>query len=160
MRILALALAVAAGSLLAACASSSKSPQARSSVPAEAGATEPEAASWQLTRKEDIQTHWAEIATWRKGLGLKSEPQVLPAALLSSQVLELRTCEESDVPAETQTCTDICSVKDNICDNAEDICRIAEELGDDAWADEKCVSAKASCKEAKEMCCGCRNGDD
>jgi hypothetical protein len=52
-------------------------------------------------------------------------------------------------------CTDVCELGTAICDNAEDICAIAAELGDDAWARDKCDSAKASCREAQEGCCEC-----
>ena len=54
------------------------------------------------------------------------------------------------------TCDDVCSLADAICDNAEAICTIADELGkDDDFAQDKCTSAKASCREAKQKCCGC-----
>ena len=34
--------------------------------------------------------------------------------------------------------------------------RIADDLGkDDDYAQEKCTSAKASCREAKQRCCNC-----
>ena len=66
------------------------------------------------------------------------------------------------MPAEpTNTCNDVCTIAENICENAAAICRISDELENDRWADEKCASAKASCKEAKETCCGCedKNGN-
>jgi hypothetical protein len=53
-------------------------------------------------------------------------------------------------------CNDVCSLAENICDNAERICTLADELGkDDDFAQQKCTSAKASCREAKQRCCGC-----
>lgn len=64
-----------------------------------------------------------------------------------------RVCEPPPEPS--PSCTDVCNLAEAICDNAGDICRIADELADDYWAKEKCRSAKASCKEAKEHCCGC-----
>ncbi len=55
-----------------------------------------------------------------------------------------------------QSCNDTCSLADAICDNAERICDIADELGkDDDYAQGKCASAKASCREGKQRCCDC-----
>jgi hypothetical protein len=55
-----------------------------------------------------------------------------------------------------ETCNDVCSLADAICDNAEQICILADELGkQDTWAQGKCASAKASCRDAKKKCCGC-----
>jgi hypothetical protein len=54
------------------------------------------------------------------------------------------------------SCDDVCNLADAICDNAEAICTIAGELGkDDDFAQDKCSSAKGSCREAKQKCCGC-----
>lgn len=59
-------------------------------------------------------------------------------------------------PAQTQTCTDACNLKDSICSNASKICSIAADLGgDDAYANEKCNSGVASCEAARQRCCGC-----
>ena len=63
-----------------------------------------------------------------------------------------RVCQ-AQVPS---TCNDVCNLADAICDNAERICEIAAELGsDDKLGQEKCASAKASCREAKQRCCSC-----
>ena len=56
-------------------------------------------------------------------------------------------------------CADVCELGSAICENAEDICAIAAELGDDAWAKDKCDSAKASCREAQERCCQCNKDE-
>ena len=56
-------------------------------------------------------------------------------------------------------CADVCELGGAICENAEDICAIATELGDDAWAKDKCDSAKASCREAQERCCQCNKDE-
>lgn len=53
------------------------------------------------------------------------------------------------------TCTRSCTLADSICTNATRICKIAEDLGDDAWAKEKCASSTESCKVAHESCCSC-----
>ncbi len=110
---------------------------------------------WTLTRKNDIRALWVQIRQWRQqDLKLASEPTPFSSAP-STPIKELRSCIETKRSSKSDTCADTCRVKDAICDNADDICRIADELGDDAWAKEKCQSAKASCKEAKEQCCGC-----
>ena len=41
-------------------------------------------------------------------------------------------------------------------DDAETICNLADDLGEERhWAQDKCSSAKASCRDAKKKCCGC-----
>jgi hypothetical protein len=51
-------------------------------------------------------------------------------------------------------CSDVCSLADAICDNAEQICILADELGKgDTWAQDKCTSGKGSCRLAKKKCC-------
>ena len=69
----------------------------------------------------------------------------------------MRICPDEYEPV-TEECQDVCSLAGAICENADSICRIAGELPGDTWAEGKCDSAKASCKEAKERCCSCENG--
>ena len=102
-------------------------------------------------RKKEIQDLWIQIRDWRVDHQWSAEPAIrVPGA----SVREIRRCKEPREPS-TDTCQDICALKDAICDNAQSICRIAGELDGDAWADEKCKSAKASCVEATEKCCEC-----
>jgi hypothetical protein len=105
--------------------------------------------------KQEIAGLWMQIRDWRVEMGLRVEPDTtaIPAAR-RQPVQVLRVCPEHPNP-ETATCRDTCNIADAICDNAERICDIAEELEGDAWAAEKCESAKASCKEATERCCDC-----
>ena len=113
-------------------------------------------------RKQDITKLWNEIGDWRAKEGLVRDP--LDAltrndvqALHKSSVSKIRQCPpDDDAPPKTEACGDVCELKKDICDNAASICRIADQLGDDDWARRKCNSAKASCKEATEKCCGCR----
>lgn len=56
---------------------------------------------------------------------------------------------------QSDKCIDACNLADYICQAAEDICRIAGELGNDDWANEKCESARASCAEARKNCQEC-----
>jgi hypothetical protein len=111
-------------------------------------------------RKQDITKLWNEIGDWRERDGLIRDPlagmsrndmQQIP----KSPVAKIRQCPNEEEPPKTDQCTDVCALKDDICDNAADICRIASDLGDDAWAQKRCKSAKASCKEATDKCCGC-----
>jgi hypothetical protein len=41
-----------------------------------------------------------------------------------------------------------------ICDNGEETCRIADDLGDHAWAKEKCATARRACRSAQTACYG------
>ena len=109
-------------------------------------------------RKQEIMRLSKEIRQWRVGQDMAPEPPIdltQRPEFIQPPVKKLRQCQGEEDPPKTAECTDVCTLKDDICDNAESICRIADELGDDAWAQEKCKSAKASCKEATEKCCGC-----
>jgi hypothetical protein len=102
-------------------------------------------------RKKEIQDYWIQIRDWRVDHGWSADPAIRAAG---ASVPEIRRCKTARAPG-SDTCQDICTLKDAICDNAQSICRIAGELDGDAWADEKCKSAKGSCKEATEKCCEC-----
>ena len=112
-------------------------------------------------KKQKILDEWNEIGDWRASKGLIRDPldalaRVDVQALHKSTVSKIRQCPpDDDSPPKTEACDDVCNLKKDICDNAASICRIADDLGDDAWARNKCNSAKASCKEATEKCCGC-----
>ena len=96
---------------------------------------------------------WVQIRDFRRQAGMPLDPpdplerqfrNVPPAQAKAS-------CSEPEAP----TCSDICVLANHICDNAETICKIADELGKDDPAQEKCTSAKASCREATQRCCNC-----
>ncbi len=110
-------------------------------------------------RKQRIQELWNEIGDWREEKGMARDPLIdltRRPEIIQNSVSKIRQCPpDDDPPAKTEVCDDVCDLKKNICDNAESICRIAGQLGDDDWARDKCKSAKASCKEATEKCCGC-----
>jgi hypothetical protein len=107
-------------------------------------------------KKNEITALWTQIRDWRREANLPVEPRhedVLQ--VIGTPVKEVqRVCPEGhDVP---ETCNEVCSLADAICDNAEQICILADELGKkDTWAQDKCASAKASCRDAKKKCCGC-----
>lgn len=139
-----LALGAAVAALLVAC--SARSPQ-RSMAPA--------SYEVQDLRKDEIRDLWMQIRTWRVEARLAADPPwpVIQHATRFA-VADLRQCPSRPDP-QTETCQDVCTLKDAICDNAASICQIAEELGGDPWADQKCESAKGSCREARDRCCTC-----
>ena len=105
--------------------------------------------------RNEITALWAQIRDWRREGGMDVEPD-------DSQVMAMKRMSVSSAAracalpaAPRRACGDVCDLGDAICDNAESICGIADELGNDAWAREKCDSAKASCREAQERCCRC-----
>lgn len=108
-------------------------------------------------RKQEIAMLWAQVRAWRQNAGLRGvEPPAHEIIEMQGQPMSsaTRVCP-APVEPRTDRCADLCSLADAICENAESICRIADELGEDIWARDKCSSAKASCKEAKKECCRC-----
>lgn len=105
---------------------------------------------------DEITALWTQIRDWRREAGLPVEPRhedVIASAPKSVQEAR-HVCPESH--AVPPSCGDVCSIADAICDNTEQICILADELGkDDQWAQGKCSSAKASCRDAKKLCCKC-----
>ena len=102
---------------------------------------------------------WAQIRDWRREAKMPLDPpRTLMITFERSPVDQVkRVC--ADAHAVPKTCDDVCNLSDAICDNAEAICGLADDLGkDDTFAQEKCASAKASCREAKQRCCDCSGG--
>src|SRR5204862_6889849 len=98
--------------------------------------------------KDQSQALWKDIQEQRVEDGLPPDPIIgARDPVLMGRVDKIRECRDDRDPT-TKTCQDTCSLKEGICDNAESICRIADDLDGDPWADGKCKSAKASCKEA------------
>lgn len=118
-------------------------------------ASGPSAAEIRMQRQNQITALWTQIRQWRHEAGMDLEPSAILISQPPKTVSDAkRVCPDAhQVP---KTCSDICSIADAICDNAEAICGLADELGkDDDFAQGKCTSAKASCREAKQRCCGC-----
>jgi hypothetical protein len=102
--------------------------------------------------RDEITALWTQIRTWRREAGLPVEPRredVMGIYNTPMKAVEPVCPADHSVPA---ACGDVCSLADAICDNAEQICILADEL-DDQWSADKCASAKASCREAKKNCC-------
>jgi len=112
---------------------------------------------WQQAqaKRNEITALWTQIRDWRRAGRMEVEPE--PAAVVAMHAQSVgaaaAVCPDGHEPS--PTCSDVCELGDAICDNAESICAIAADLGNDPWAKEKCDSAKASCREAKERCCAC-----
>jgi len=113
-------------------------------------------------KKNEIKGYFMQIREWRAEIKLPgvepSDSMIQKYWNMDMHSLRERLAKMCELPAEpTEKCNDVCTIAENICENAEAICRIADELENDRWADEKCASAKASCKQAKERCCGCED---
>jgi hypothetical protein len=113
-------------------------------------------------KRIEIANLWTQIRQWRsEAKDMDLDPPTPMIAVVRGQTvreIERKACPDNH--AVPTTCNDICSLADNICDNAERICTLADELGkNDDFAQGKCTSAKASCREAKQRCCGCSDKD-
>ena len=109
-----------------------------------------------LRLENEITSLWTQIRDWRREAKMDLEP--VPNDLITvrgrgvQQIRRMCTAAH-EVPAR---CNTVCDLGTAICDNAEAICQIADELGkDDEYAQGKCASAKASCREANDRCCTC-----
>jgi hypothetical protein len=145
----------AAGAALAACASQKQTPMA-----APASAAAPDANGMPPEPRAEIQRLANEIDTALRAAGQDLMPpaacavdNTCTAAPMSvAPIADDPTCK----PAQTETCTQSCTLATSICDNAGKICKLADQLGGaDAYANETCVSATDSCKAARTRCCGC-----
>lgn len=116
----------------------------------------PKEMKWPDPRDNEITNLWTQIRGWRADAHMQLDPT--PQDLLQwrrGTVPEAkRVCQKNHtVPS---TCNEVCNLSDDICDNAERICDLADELGKgDEYAQDKCTSAKASCREAQQRCCEC-----
>ena len=99
---------------------------------------------------------WLQIRGWRSELRMELDPSPTTELQYHSKTVTQAKAVCPDAQPIAPTCGDTCVLAEHICDNAETICSIADELGkDDAPAQDKCASAKASCREAKQRCCNC-----
>lgn len=84
------------------------------------------------------------------------QPPCDPAPFAAAARTPGTATEPTCTPGVSDTCKDVCKLKDSICTNAGKICGIARDLGgNDRFANEKCASGNESCKAAQERCCGC-----
>ncbi|HET9992510.1 MAG TPA: hypothetical protein VFQ65_28450 [Kofleriaceae bacterium] len=107
-------------------------------------------------KRAEIIALWTQIRGWRHEAHMDLDPS--PMTLNQIRFKTVKDAEKVCVEnhKEPAKCGDVCLLASDICDNAEAICTIADELGkDDDFAQGKCTDAKASCHEAKQKCCGC-----
>jgi hypothetical protein len=91
--------------------------------------------------------HWsADIAARHQQLGGSTvAPNVTTARMAT-------TCER----AQNDSCRQTCTLADSICEDATKICNLADQMPGDAWAKDKCDSARATCTDSQKQCCGCK----
>jgi hypothetical protein len=116
----------------------------------------PDSAPISVAREEEeIGQLWNEIREMRVSAGLPAEPLVSEADRVQSlSVSEIQAKDEHAEPT-TRICIDTCKIEKSICKNADKICQLADNLGGNEWAFEKCNSGKASCQEATKKCATC-----
>jgi hypothetical protein len=128
-------------------------------VIAACGGAQPPPLPEKLAKENEITALWTQIRDWRREAGLVLDPaRVDVFAVRSTTVAAAKqVCVAArEVPP---ACNNVCDLGGAICDNAETICSIADELGkQDTYAQDKCTSAKASCREAHQTCCKCSQG--
>jgi hypothetical protein len=106
--------------------------------------------------RSEITALWTQIRDWRREAGMDVEPP--SAAVNQAERMDVGTARRAPICrayTPTPACDDVCGLADAICDNATNICDLAAGMPGDVWAEDKCNSAKASCREAKERCCSC-----
>ena len=109
---------------------------------------------------DEIDQLWMQIRDWRVEAHMTADPS--RQTLMEIEGMSVHTVRKNAMcPTEpkSEECDDVCGLAEAICDNAESICDLARELPDDTWAADKCKSATASCREAKERCCACNDPD-
>lgn len=145
---LVLALALAAGAAVAACAASRPRSVETTQAPT------PDAAPPLSGRPDDLRAQIRELDEQIQAeMGqarVETPDEAMAASMASTPMAEVRAvCEHTP----SDRCEDVCKLSTSICDNASSICTLADQLPGDAWAAERCSSAKASCRRATERCC-------
>ena len=112
---------------------------------------------------DQIDKLWFEIRDWRVQAHMDADPS--QRSMMQIEKMDARTVHKNamcSTEPSSDRCDDVCGLAEAICDNSEQICGLAREMPDDSWAHDRCTSAKASCREAKERCCSCDDpdGDD
>lgn len=110
---------------------------------------------WTPNQRDEITRLWNEIREERIAADMSPEP--LTSETSRMQPMSVRKIQEDTEHQDpsSQTCISTHKLEGSICKNADSICRLAGELGNDAWASEKCNSGKASCEEAAKKCVVC-----
>jgi hypothetical protein len=129
-------------------------PKAAASAPSPAAAEvreEPRAQIEALDR--EIASDMAKAQVAQPAIALCSGPAC--AAAMSEPFAAPTTIDSLCHTSQSQRCKDVCTVSTSICNNQQKICDLARQLPGDDWAANKCESARASCKAARDSCCTC-----
>lgn len=83
------------------------------------------------------------------------EPAIMPGAQSDVRTIPQvkSVCVAPSAP--TGTCGDVCTLSSRICEAADRICVLAQDLAPDPWAAERCDKGKKSCEAATRRCCQC-----
>lgn len=155
----------AACAIVVACGGSRKASVPAGTMPV-AGARQPVTSSptsMASPEREELDRLDREIERELAELGIAtSEPPACaaggcpaPTAEQMSSGLTPPTSDPTCKPAPSEQCQSSCKFSDSICSNAKRICEIAGDLGNDAYANEKCARGTESCTKSREKCCGC-----
>ena len=144
-----------AGAVFIACASSSPRPASVPAAQTNAGSSTPVPGGDRHAQIEQLSAKLDE----QQG-SLQTLPAPAPnAPSCGSACEQMAAAEESKDaachPAKTQSCTDVCTLSDSICDTKDKICNLAADMPGDAWAAGKCTDAQSSCAAAHGRCCSC-----
>jgi hypothetical protein len=97
---------------------------------------------------DEIQALSNEIDGERTQLGVSNAS---PMSTPTNPVAVAASCPRPD----NDRCSQTCTLSDSICGNAKRICQLADQLGNDSWANGKCDDAKQTCADATKRCCEC-----
>ena len=148
--LLVVACAIAIASCAAGAKKSAAPPSSQDAAPSSAGATLSDDPRQQIRDLED------QIVAARTELKLDDPgDSILPDSPATPQGAQPYSANPSCRPAASDTCKTSCTLSDSICGNADKICRIAQDLGGDAWATNKCAKANQTCESSRTKCCGC-----
>lgn len=115
-----------------------------------------------VDRKGEIEQLEGEIRADLARMGLPEQsPELAPTCTdcspqQMSNDIKLHADDTTCQPGTSDTCRDSCRLADSICTSAKKICTIAADMGNDTWANGKCVDGKSSCDRANKRCCGCQ----
>jgi len=107
-------------------------------------------------RITEINGRMDEIRAQRGRMGLRMDPSNDLIREARTYSTKAQMCPDNE--PDSGVCEDTCRVAQDICDNADYVCNLSDQLAKSPhhkWAVEKCASARASCKEASQKCCGC-----
>lgn len=143
--------AVAMGCAGAAPKSSAAAPMAPTAQDGAASGAEPHATIDALDRQIADDLARAHVAPPAAAMCTGASCQAAMSQPFATPVIGDAQCH----PAATDKCTDACTLSMSICTNQQKICDLAGQLAGDDWAANRCERARASCRAAREGCCGC-----